>query len=90
MNESVIIIQNLERENNRLKQDKQELSADLDAVKLEKKHLQNLLDTEIEDKKRLTDRINSFTIIGGYIKSYIFHSKIYQSNFFSVGFSVKI
>ncbi|KAJ8919321.1 hypothetical protein NQ315_003905 [Exocentrus adspersus] len=63
MNESVIIIQNLERENSKLKQDKKELSADLDALKLEKKHLQNLVDTEIEDKKRLTDRINTFTII---------------------------
>ncbi|KAJ8984602.1 hypothetical protein NQ317_006064 [Molorchus minor] len=63
INESVIIIQNLERENSKVKQDKLELCSELDAVKLEKTRLQSLLDTEVEDKKRLTDRINSFTII---------------------------
>ncbi|KAJ8963926.1 hypothetical protein NQ314_005254 [Rhamnusium bicolor] len=68
MNESIIMIQNLEREVSKLKQDKLELSSDLDAIKLEKKHLQTHLDNEIEDKKRLTDRINSFTIIGKCVK----------------------
>jgi centrosomal protein CEP135 len=63
MHESVIQIQALERENVQLKQDKQELSAELDAVIVEKRHLQTVLETSLEEKKRLTDRINNFTII---------------------------
>lgn len=66
MHESVIQIQALERENVQLKQDKRELSAELDAVIVEKRHLQTVLETSLEEKKRLTDRINNFTIIGCY------------------------
>lgn len=64
MNEAVITIQNLERENAKLKQEKNELSSDLDAIKLEKKLLQTALDSEKDDKKFLNDRINSLNIIG--------------------------
>lgn len=63
MNESLITIQTLERENNKLKLEKTELISEIEAIKLEKKNLQIILETETEDKKRLTDRINNFTII---------------------------
>ncbi|KAG5872211.1 hypothetical protein JTB14_029820 [Gonioctena quinquepunctata] len=63
MNESVISIQNLERENAKLITEKKQLSAELDAVTLEKRNLQKLLEKEVEDKKRLTDKINNFTVI---------------------------
>lgn len=64
MNESKIIIQNLERDVTRLRQDKLELNSDLEVLKSEKKNLQLMLETEIDDKKRLTDQINKLTIIG--------------------------
>ncbi|KYB27999.1 centrosomal protein of 135 kDa [Tribolium castaneum] len=63
MQESLIQIQTLERENNQLKQDTKELSEKLDAITGEKKHLQTVLETSLEEKKRLTDKINNFTII---------------------------
>ncbi|ENN78929.1 hypothetical protein YQE_04606, partial [Dendroctonus ponderosae] len=63
INESLVLIQNLERDNTKLKHAKLELSADLDSVKLEKNHLQAQLKKEEDDKKKLTDKINSFTII---------------------------
>ncbi|CAG9823230.1 unnamed protein product [Phaedon cochleariae] len=63
LNESVIKMQNLERENVKLTLDKKELSAELDAVRLEKKKLQTLIESEADEKKRLTDRFNNFTII---------------------------
>ncbi|XP_049825756.1 centrosomal protein of 135 kDa isoform X3 [Aethina tumida] len=63
VNESLIVIQNLERENSRLKQDKAELNSDLDSLRLEKNHLQRILEKEVDDKKTLTDKVNNFTII---------------------------
>ncbi|XP_044253848.1 centrosomal protein of 135 kDa isoform X2 [Tribolium madens] len=63
MQESLIQIQTLERENNQLKQNKKELNEKLDAITGEKKHLQTVLETSLEEKKRLTDKINNFTII---------------------------
>lgn len=63
MQQSLEAIQNLERENNQLKKDKQEFITELDILRSEKKHLQTILETSLEDKKRLTDRINNFTII---------------------------
>lgn len=55
------------------KREKQQLLADLDAVKLEKKHLQSVLETALEEKKRLTDKINRFTIIGkNFFICYVF------------------
>lgn len=66
LNESVIMIQNLERENAKLKKEKLEITSDLDVIKSEKKNLEQLLESETSDKKRLTDRINNFTVIGEY------------------------
>lgn len=63
INDSLKLIQNLESDNAKLKQDKVTISADLDAIKLEKMYLQKQLNMEVEDKKRLTDRINNFAII---------------------------
>lgn len=64
LNQSISRIQQLERENAKLKQDQIELTADLDTIKVEKKRLQTLLNHEHEDKKKLTDQINTYTIIG--------------------------
>lgn len=64
INESITTIQTLERENSRFKQEKLELIADLDTIKLEKKRLQSILNKETDDKKRLADKINTFTVIG--------------------------
>lgn len=64
MQESLLQIQTLERENNQLKQDKKELVTQLDTITTEKNHLKTVLETSLEEKKRLTDKINNFTIIG--------------------------
>lgn len=42
----------------------QELRADLEGCKLEKRNIQRTLDNSLEERKRLTDRINELTIIG--------------------------
>lgn len=57
-------IQCLEKEATDLRREKQGLFSDLEAIKMEKKHLQVLLESALEDKKHMTDRINQFTIIG--------------------------
>lgn len=44
-----------------------EVVADLETIKLEKRRLQTLLDYETDDKKRLTDKMNTFTIIGNLL-----------------------
>ncbi|KAK0096267.1 hypothetical protein PV326_005918 [Microctonus aethiopoides] len=41
----------------------QELRADLEGCKLEKRSIQRTLDNSLEERKRLTDRINELTII---------------------------
>ncbi|XP_066149970.1 centrosomal protein of 135 kDa isoform X2 [Euwallacea fornicatus] len=56
INESLILIQNLER-------DKRKLAADLDSVMLEKSHLEGQLQSEQDANKKLTDRINCLVII---------------------------
>ncbi|XP_076257310.1 centrosomal protein 135kDa isoform X2 [Rhynchophorus ferrugineus] len=53
----------LEKENSLLRKAKTQLKADLEAVRLEKNHIQKQLEFEVEDKKRLTDRINNYTLI---------------------------
>lgn len=72
MHSTLIQIQNLERENSKLKQEKQELTSDLDAIMLEKKHLQTVLETSLDEKKRLTEKINNFTIIGKVFFCFVF------------------
>lgn len=42
----------------------QELKADLEACKLEKRNVQRTLESTLEEKKQITDRINQLTIIG--------------------------
>lgn len=64
-------IQSLEMEVNQLRREKQEILSDWEGTKVEKKHLQALLETALEEKRLMTDRFNQFTIIG---KSEIFSS----------------
>ncbi|KAK9710694.1 hypothetical protein QE152_g25895 [Popillia japonica] len=61
--ESVLQIQQLEKEVANLKRDKQELVSDYDVVKTEKRHLQSVLETALDEKKRLNDRLNQYSII---------------------------
>ncbi|XP_011297074.1 centrosomal protein of 135 kDa isoform X2 [Fopius arisanus] len=46
----------------------QELRADLEACRLEKRSLQKILDSTAEEKKKLTDRINELTLIGSKVQ----------------------
>lgn len=64
IHDTLLQIQVLEKEASDLRREKQELLADLEAIKLEKRHLQIVLETALEEKKHMTDRINQFTIIG--------------------------
>lgn len=64
MHENLLQLQCLEKEAADLRREKHELFSDLEAVKMEKKHLQVVLETALEEKKHMTDRINQFTIIG--------------------------
>lgn len=75
MHDTLLQIQVLEKEAADLRREKQELLADLEAVKLEKRHLQVVLETALEEKKHMTDRINQFIVIGkryGFYNSEIF------------------
>lgn len=60
----MILIQKLERENSALEKAKVELTADLDSLKLERNILKRQFEKEQESNKKLTDRINSLTLIG--------------------------
>lgn len=60
----MILIQKLERENSTLEKAKVELTADLDSLKLERNILKRQFEKEQESNKKLTDRINSLTLIG--------------------------
>lgn len=64
LKESITVIQKLERENSTFKQDKLKLIAELDTIKLEKERLQAILSQENDDKKKLADKFNTFTVIG--------------------------
>lgn len=57
-------IQSLEMEVNQLRREKQEILSDWESTKVEKKHLQALLETALEEKRLMSDRFNQFTIIG--------------------------
>ncbi|KAF7998336.1 hypothetical protein HCN44_009734 [Aphidius gifuensis] len=41
----------------------QELRAEFEACKMEKRNIQRILDSTVDDKKQLTDKINQFTLI---------------------------
>lgn len=64
IHDALLQIQSLEKQINHLRREKQELMADWESTKMEKKHLQSLLETALEEKKLTTDRINQFTVIG--------------------------
>lgn len=70
IHDTLLQVQCLEKDASDLRREKQDLLSDLDAVKLEKKHLQALLETTLDEKKLVTDRINQFTIIGANVFGY--------------------
>ncbi|XP_032671730.1 centrosomal protein of 135 kDa isoform X2 [Odontomachus brunneus] len=53
----------LERELTVERREVQELRADLEACRLEKRNIQRTLDSTLDEKKQMTDRINQLTII---------------------------
>lgn len=42
----------------------QELRADLEACKMEKRNIQRNLESTLDEKKQMTNRINELTVIG--------------------------
>lgn len=42
----------------------QELRADLEACKLEKRNVQRTLESALDEKKQMSDKINQLTVIG--------------------------
>lgn len=42
----------------------QELRADLETCKLEKRNIERTLESTLDEKKQMTDRINELTVIG--------------------------
>ncbi|XP_011647939.1 centrosomal protein of 135 kDa isoform X2 [Pogonomyrmex barbatus] len=55
----------LERELTMERREVQELRADLEACRLEKRNVQRTLESTLDEKKRMSDRINQLTVIGG-------------------------
>lgn len=64
IHDAIIQIQGLEKEVNQLRREKQEILSDWETTKTEKKHLQYLLETALEEKRLMNDRINQFVVIG--------------------------
>lgn len=54
----------LERELTVERREVQELRADLEACKLEKRNVQRTLESTLDEKKQMSDRINQLTVIG--------------------------
>lgn len=54
----------LERELTVERRGVQELRADLEACKVEKRNIQRTLESTLDEKKQMTNRINELTIIG--------------------------
>lgn len=54
----------LERELTVERREVQELRADLEACKVEKRNIQRTLESTLDEKKQMTNRINELTIIG--------------------------
>lgn len=54
----------LERELTVERREVQELRADLEACKLEKRHVQRTLESTLDEKKQMSDKINQLTVIG--------------------------
>lgn len=64
LSNSTLKIQSLERELTDLKRTNQALDLDFETVREEKDNLHKILENALDDKKRMTDRINQFTRIG--------------------------
>lgn len=62
----------LERELIVERREVQESRADLEACKLEKRNIQRTLDSTLDEKKQMTDKINELTIIGTLISFYLY------------------
>lgn len=54
----------LERELTVERREVQELRADLEACKLEKRNVQRTLESTLDEKKQMSDRINQLTVMG--------------------------
>lgn len=54
----------LENELTIQRRETQELRADLEACRLEKSNVQRILESTLEEKKHMTDRINNLTVMG--------------------------
>lgn len=54
----------LERELTVERREEQELRADLEACRLEKRNIQRTLESALDEKKQMSDRINRLTVIG--------------------------
>jgi len=54
----------LERELIVERREVQELRADLESCRLEKRNVQRTLESTLDEKKQMSDRINQLTIIG--------------------------
>lgn len=63
LDKSLIRIKELEVEVLELKRNNQEQQADLEKVRLERQKLRKLLDTNREEKKKISDKVNKYTII---------------------------
>lgn len=62
--DALMQIQSLETEINHMQREKHEILSDWEKTKVERKHLQTLLETALEEKRLMTDRINQFAVIG--------------------------
>jgi len=54
----------LERELTVERREVQELRADLEACRLEKRNIQRILESTLDEKKQMSDKINQLTVIG--------------------------
>jgi len=54
----------LERELTVERREVQELRADLEACRLEKRNVQRILESTLDEKKQMSDKINQLTVIG--------------------------
>lgn len=61
----------LERELTVERREVQELRADLEACKLEKRSVQRTLESTLDEKKQMSDKINQLTV-NGMLKLFIF------------------
>lgn len=62
----------LERELTVERREVQELRADLESCKLEKRNVQRTLESTLDEKKQMSDRINQLAIIGMILNFDIF------------------